>query len=175
MNAYQELRHEKDVFMQQHAHSPLSAGQKAAFSGLTYYPVDVGLRFVVEPEEFAEKAVVTMQTNTGELRRYERWGRVHFSVDGEAASLTLFETEHGFFVPFTDATSGAETYGAGRYLEPIEASDGRIVVDFNQAYNPYCVYAYRYSCPIPPAENRLKVAIHAGEKLPEGGWAGMIE
>lgn len=175
MDAYQEFRREKDAFMKRHAQSPLSVAQKAAFTGLTYYPVDAALRFVVAPEEFAEKDVVTMQTNTGELRRYKRWGRVHFVVDGETASLTLFETENGFFVPFTDATSGAETYGAGRYLEPIEASDGRIVVDFNQAYNPYCVYSYQYSCPIPPAENRLEVAIRAGEKLPEGEWAGMME
>jgi uncharacterized protein (DUF1684 family) len=70
----------------------------------------------------------------------------------------------GYFLPFADATSPQETYGAGRYLEPEEVSPGILHVDFNLAYNPFCAYNERWSCPIPPHENRLKVRIEAGEK-----------
>jgi len=71
-----------------------------------------------------------------------------------------------------DAGAGVETYPAGRYLEPERLDDGRFHVDFNQAYNPYCAYNDAWNCPITPAENRLKVAIRAGEKLPQGAWVG---
>ena len=88
-------------------------------------------------------------------------------VDGEAVSLTVYRGGYGdeFFLPFADATTGRETYGAGRYLEVAVQEDGMHLVDFNHAYNPYCAYNPRWSCPIPPVENRLKVPIRAGEKL----------
>jgi uncharacterized protein (DUF1684 family) len=107
-----------------------------------------------------------MQTSTGDVRSYLRWGRVHFSVDDQPAELTLFYSpESGyFFLPFMDATSGQETYGAGRYLEPHMVDETRVQIDFNLAYSPFCAYNENYSCPIPPAENRLKVRIEAGEK-----------
>ena len=69
------------------------------------------------------------------------------------------------FLPFADATSGVETYGAGRYLEPEALPDGRMSVDFNYAYNPYCAYNERWSCPITPAENRIDVPIRGGERI----------
>jgi uncharacterized protein len=75
-----------------------------------------------------------------------------------------------FFVPFMDATSGTETYAAGRYIEAELDANGNIMIDFNEAYNPYCAYSPRWSCPIPPVENRLKVPLRAGEKSPEGSW-----
>ncbi len=77
----------------------------------------------------------------------------------------MYRNEHGFFLPFADALAGDETYGAGRYLEPEPAGDDRLLIDFNLAYNPYCAYNPNWSCPITPAENRLKVAIRAGEKV----------
>ena len=79
--------------------------------------------------------------------------------------MTVYRNEYGLFLPFVDALAGHETYGAGRYLEPEEAAGKRVHVDFNLAYNPYCAYNERWSCPITPAENRLKVAIRAGEKI----------
>lgn len=84
--------------------------------------------------------------------------------------LTLFASDHGFFLPFVDSLRGEETYGAGRYLEPEEGPDGRFHIDFNLAYNPYCAYNENWSCPLTPFENRLNVPIRAGEKLPAGDW-----
>ena len=82
------------------------------------------------------------------------------------AQLAIYKgkEQEDLFLPFRDATSGNETYGAGRYLEPEELSTGEIVVDFNLAYNPFCAYSENYSCPLPPFENHLKVPIRAGEK-----------
>jgi uncharacterized protein (DUF1684 family) len=91
-------------------------------------------------------------------------------VDGEEVRLTIYEADYGFFLPFADANAGSETYSAGRYLEPEYLGDNRFHVDLNQAYNPYCAYSPDWSCPITPPENRLKVAIRAGEKLPTGTW-----
>ena len=80
-------------------------------------------------------------------------------------TLTLYHNENGYFLPFADSQAGIETYGAGRYLEPKRLPDGRFASDFNLAYNPYCAYNDRWSCPITPAENRIKVPIRAGEKV----------
>ncbi len=91
---------------------------------------------------------------------------MRFRVDGAEAALTVYrDLEQGaLFVPFRDATSGMESYGAGRYLEPEPAPGGRLHVDFNYAYNPYCAYNDAWSCPLPPAENTLRVPIRAGER-----------
>ena len=107
-----------------------------------------------------------MQTSTGDEQSYYRLGTVEFEVEGQPARLAVYKSaQHDeLFLPFRDATSGKETYGAGRYLEPVESSDGKLLVDFNLAYNPYCAYSEHYSCPLPPLENWLKVPIRAGEK-----------
>ena len=79
--------------------------------------------------------------------------------------LTVFASGYGFFLPFVDNLAGSETYPAGRYLEPEPLPDGKYLIDFNQAYNPYCAYNEHWSCPLTPFENRLKVPIRAGEKI----------
>ena len=89
---------------------------------------------------------------------------------GVQGRLTIYRAANYFFLPFVDANARTETYGAGRYLEPEQLADNRFHVDFNQAYNPYCAYNDRWNCPITPAENRLSVAIPAGEMLPSGEW-----
>ncbi len=185
MNSLVEQRRQKDAFFKTNPYSPLLPEQQARFDHLTYYEPDPALEFDLTPEEFAEKDNIRMQTSTGDTRYYQRWGKVRFQVDGQDAELTLFYApgDSTFFVPFMDATSGKETYGAGRYLDLERSPDGRVHVDFNEAYNPYCAYneplalaaaAGReprvWSCPIPPKENRLKVPIRAGEKKPEGDW-----
>ncbi len=111
-----------------------------------------------------------IQTTTGEVRQYRRFGRFTFVVEGQAAALTIYKADFGFFLPFVDAGAGTETYPAGRYLEPEHLGDNHFQVDFNQAYNPYCAFGPAWSCPITPAENRLKVAIRAGEMIPVGDW-----
>lgn len=106
-----------------------------------------------------------MPTSTGDERLYTRYGRFEWSVDGQAAALTIYLGAHGFFLPFVDALAGAQTYEAGRYLEPEQIDERTFVIDFNLAYNPYCAYNERWSCPLTPFENRLSVPIRAGEKL----------
>ena len=146
-------------------HSPLSKEQKRAFKGLKYYPENLALRLDAKVEPFPEHVHVQMQTSTGGMQDYIKYGTFRFQVDGQPAELTVYVSEDGSaFVPFADATSGTETYGAGRYLELEHHGGNRFHVDFNQAYNPWCAYSPEFSCPIPPRENRLQVPIRAGEK-----------
>jgi hypothetical protein len=88
-------------------------------------------------------------------------------VNGQEVTLQVYESEDNpgeYFLPFLDATAPLETYGGGRYLEPERVGEDKLLVDFNLAYNPWCVYGDEWSCPFPPAENRLNVRIEAGEK-----------
>ncbi len=164
MNALATFRAQKDAFFETDHHSPLRPEQKQDFEGLKYFDENPALRFELDLELLDPIEHVLIQTNTGDVQTYERFGRIHFTVNEEPAQLTVFRNEHGYFLPFADALAGDETYGAGRYLEPEETEDGRLWVDFNLAYNPYCAYNESWSCPITPAENRLKVPIRAGEK-----------
>jgi uncharacterized protein (DUF1684 family) len=166
MSALDDFRTEKDAFFRDDPHSPLRPDQRRAFEGLRYYPEDPDLVFDLVPEAFEEPEVVTMQTSTGDEQTYLRWARLTFEVEGRTVGLTVFRDEHGgYFLPFTDAGRGTETYGAGRYLEPEETAADRLRVDFNYAYNPYCAYDDAWSCPLPPAENHLPVHIRAGEMV----------
>jgi len=164
MSDLERFRREKDEFFRTSPYSPLTEYQQALFNGLHYFPANPSLDLVVEVEEFPEKTTIQIQTSTGDIQAYERYGLVRFQVDGLEAALTLYHNENGYFLPFADSQAGIETYGAGRYLEPERLPDGKFALDFNLAYNPYCAYNDRWSCPITPAENRIKVPIRAGEK-----------
>ena len=170
MTELEHFRKSKDAFFASHPQSPLTREQKRHFDGLVYFPENPDLDLEVTVEEFPEQETITMQTSTGDIQEYRRYGQFTFEVDGEQARLTIYASPHGFFLPFVDSLAGTETYGAGRYLDPSVLPDGRFQVDFNQAYNPYCAYNELFSCPLTPFENRLKVPIRAGEKLPEGDW-----
>jgi uncharacterized protein len=165
MNELKEFRAGKDRFFAADPDSPLTHEQKHTFKGLRYFPENLALRLELAVEEFPEKEMVKMQTTTGGVQTYTRFGRIRFSVEGQEVALTVFASEDGYFLPFADGLAGTETYGAGRYLELEPAAKGRLLVDFNYAYNPYCAYNETWSCPITPAENRLKVPIRAGEKV----------
>jgi uncharacterized protein len=165
MTKLEQFRAQKDQFFKAHPQSPLSAEQQQTFQGLRYFPENPALRLVVPVEPFAQADTIEMQTSTGDTRSYVRYGRVRFQVDGQDAALTLYADGDMLFLPFADALAGVETYGAGRYLEPERLSDGRVLIDFNLAYNPYCAYNDDWSCPITPLENRLKVPIRAGEQM----------
>jgi uncharacterized protein len=168
MTELEEFRAEKDEIFKSHPQSPLTAKQKKAFTGLNYFPEEESLRLEVQVELLNDDRPIQMQTTTGGVQVYYRHGRFKFPVDGETADLTIYRSEHGYFLPFVDSLAGEETYPAGRYLEPEELPGGRFLVDFNIAYNPYCAYNEAWSCPITPAENRLKVPIRAGEKIFHG-------
>ena len=148
------------------------------FEGLPYFAVDPALRFedlALEPYAGDEPSSFQIPTSDGQLRPAHRAGT--FTVEHESAPrrLTAYVLDGGgsesLFVPFLDATSGHETYGAGRYLDLEPELDGTYVLDFNLAYHPYCVYAESYSCPLTPAENRLPIRIEAGERLPQDAGA----
>jgi uncharacterized protein (DUF1684 family) len=165
MSELDHFRKQKDEFFLHSHHSPLTSDQKVSFKGLKYFPENSALDLEIEIERFPQEGIVQIQTNTGDVQTYERHGRFKFEIDGVEAELTVYTNEHGFFLPFADALADQETYGAGRYLEPTPLPGGRLHIDFNLAYNPYCAYNANYSCPITPAENRLKVPIRAGEKV----------
>lgn len=170
MSQLDEFRKMKDEFFKQEPDSPLSPKQREAFTGLEYFPENPALRLELDIQPYPEKSVIQMQTSTGEIQNHTRYGQIRFTVEGQEVALTIYKDPHGYFLPFADSLAGAETYGAGRYLEPEPHGKNRVLVDFNLAYNPYCAYNDLYSCPLTPFENRLKVPIRAGEKLPSGDW-----
>lgn len=166
MNQLDAFRAAKDRFFTEHPQSPLTDEQRERFAGLHYFPERPELRLVLPVEPLVEVAPIVMQTSTGDSRSYRRLGRLRFNVDDHEMALTLFADEAGgLFLPFADALAGSETYGARRYLEPEQLADGRVLIDFNLAYNPSCAYNEDWSCPITPPENRLLIAIRAGERL----------
>ena len=156
----------KDRSLKTDPQSPLIAEQKASFTGLRYFPENPALRFELPLTPDPDMPVVEMITNMGLERAFSRIGSFEFSVDGRQQRLYLYQDEEAgyLFMPFTDGTTGTETYGAGRYLEVEDLGNGAFLVDFNLAYNPYCAYNEYWSCPIPPQENRLTAPIEAGEK-----------
>ena len=168
MNELEDFRAEKDDFFRHHPQSPLTPEQKRGFKGLNYFPESEALRLEVQVEPLNDPKSMLMQTSTGGAQEYTRFGKFRFQVDGQSAELTIYESDHGYFLPFVDSLAGSETYPAGRYLEPEPLPGNRFLVDFNISYNPYCAYNEMWSCPITPAENRLKVPVRAGEKLFEG-------
>lgn len=165
MKEIEQFRQDKDEFFQHSPHSPLTAEQQENFDGLKYFEPNSALDLEVEVEEFDDKQTIQMQTTTGGLQEYQRFGRFEVEVDGETATLTLYHNENGYFLPFVDALAGEETYPAGRYMEPEQVGEDRFHIDFNYAYNPYCAYNEQWSCPITPAENRIDLPIRAGEKI----------
>jgi uncharacterized protein (DUF1684 family) len=172
----QAFRQEKDAQFRSMSNkeSPIPAAARASFPGLVYFPVDLMYRvpasLALQPSR--DPQVFVIQTSGREKeRRMPKVGTLSFSLQGVPYKLVAFADEGSvsrLFLPFGDLTNGVETYGGGRYLEIDLTASGVYDLDFNRASNPYCVYNSTYDCPIPPRENRLPVAIRAGEKLPAG-------
>jgi uncharacterized protein (DUF1684 family) len=166
----QKERKDKNDFMRSSEESPFVVG-KLKFDSLRYFPADLKYRINASLEPIQNKKVVTLPASDGAEAQYKEYAHAVFSLDGVECKLLILEifdmgpTSGTLFLAFADETSADETYGAGRYLEvrrvPGAAS---ILLDFNKAYNPYCAYVDSFSCPFPPKENMLKVAIRAGEK-----------
>ncbi|MGD9714432.1 MAG: DUF1684 domain-containing protein [Thermomicrobiales bacterium] len=171
MSALTDFRADKDRFFADDPQSPLTPDQRRDFAGLAYYMENPELRFNVRPDLLDDPTPVQLALSTGEAVEYIRWGHVSFEVEGKQVSLTVFRAAEDdyLFLPFKDTTSDADTYGAGRYLEPEIDPSGSLILDFNYAYNPYCAYNENWSCPLTPAENVFDVAIAAGEKRFPGG------
>ena len=172
------FRRERYELFRRHPQSPLSREALERFGGPRYFDYDPALRHALTVDHDVEPKVTEMELQEDGLVRLQRFGKVRFPVDGTEAELSLFWISGyggGILLPFRDATCGNETYGGGRYvLDTIKHADlgsenGRLVVDFNFAYNPSCAYDARWHCPLAPPENYLKVEIRAGEKSYPGG------
>jgi len=164
------IRAAKDESFKSDSDSPVPADKKATLIPLAYFPIDESYAVPASLEPAAERTRIQVPTSIGKMREIERIGTLKFSLKGQSLKLTAFfdlESKElkRLFVPFTDLTSGAETYPAGRYMELDPTPTGIYVVDFNIAYHPYCYYSPEYDCPLPPKENRLEVPIRAGEKM----------
>ena len=168
------LRREKDQFFKASPQSPLSLDQQDAFTGLSYYEPNPALELVVPVEPLPpDDNEIVIETTTGDKRHYRRYGRFHFEVDGQDARIDDLRCAARLF-PAVCGRQSRERNLCRRALPRAGRAGGRPVsLDFNLAYNPYCAYGDGWSCPITPAENRLKVAIRAGEKNPAGKWVGI--
>ncbi|HZY44267.1 MAG TPA: DUF1684 domain-containing protein [Anaerolineae bacterium] len=166
MSSLTEFRRQKDVFFKTDPQSPLMPDQRTNFDSLRYFPENPQLRITTKVEESSDQQIVPMITSTGAVKEYYKYGQFSFEVDGQTATLQVYQDADRtyFFLPFVDATAPEETYGAGRYLDLEPEHGNTFVIDFNYAYNPYCAYNENWNCPIPPRENRLAVRIEAGEK-----------
>jgi uncharacterized protein len=162
----------RDDLFRSHPQSPLPEEARARFGSLEYFPYDPELRVLAEVEA-AEPESVIVAGSSGSTVQFTRFGRAGFEVAGEPCRLELYWLEGyggGIFVPFGDETNGGETYGPGRYvLDSVKGADlgmegGRLVLDFNFAYNPSCSYDPRWACPLCPPPNRLSLPIRAGER-----------
>jgi len=160
-------RDETNDFMKNHADSPLPDSIKGNFSGLNFFKPNPEFRISATLETIPGHPVISMATSDGETRQYRKYAYAYFELAGVENRLTLLEPadedSETLFLPFGDLTNGAETYGGGRYLDLKSTGKSNITIDFNLAYNPFCVFSIDYSCPLPPAENRLSIAIRAGE------------
>ena len=155
------------------AGSPLSKAEKSRFKGLNYYPVKEEFKVLAVVRLVERKQPVFIPTTTGESKKYIPYAYAAFELKGRKERVLLYqdweeENPNRLSLMFADATSGEATYGGGRYIDVTKGSGNTIVIDFNMAYNPFCHFNETYSCPIPPRENLLEMAIEAGEKLYKG-------
>ncbi len=154
--------------------SPLSAKAKKIFKGIHFYPFNakyvVNAKFVRTPHE----KPFQMSTSSGMRKTYVKYAEVFFTINGKQYKLNVYQSQDllqsaeykdYLFIPFTDATSGNETYEGGRYIDLSITNSDHILINFNKAYHPYCAYTDGYNCPVPPAENTLPIKIEAGVRF----------
>lgn len=153
--------------------SPLTAKEIRKFNGLDFYPVDSSYRVVARLEILQNQQPFTMPTSNDQLKVFVKYAIARFELAGTEVEFPLYqglqlqqseEYKDYLFAPFTDETSGFETYGGGRYIDLRIPEGDTLIIDFNKAYNPSCAYSPNYSCPIPPRENDLALEIKAGVK-----------
>lgn len=163
------FREKRDRFFKEDPQSPLKERDRKKFSGLIYYTVDLKYAMTGFIEKYPTQPkplYVTLPTNKEAGRKYVKVGRFKFKWEGKEYALQIYRplASDELFLPFKDRTSGVETYEKGRYLYIEPMPGGRVLIDFNRAYNPFCQFNEKYTCPFAPEENRLDIAIRAGEK-----------
>jgi uncharacterized protein len=148
---------------------PIPDGRKAELLPLAYFPIDPEYDVPASLEPTDDPTILEVPTSAGTPRKMRKAGTLVFSLKGQPLRITAFHDlttpANHLSVMFSDLTSGTETYAAGRYLDLDQNATGFYDLDFNRAYNPYCYYNAGYECPYPPAENRLKIPIRAGERM----------
>jgi uncharacterized protein (DUF1684 family) len=164
-----QARAQKDAAFRTAPTSPIPVAQRAAFGGLRYFKPDAAYRVVARLKRATTPTPLPLALTGGSADAYARWGTAEFELGGQPQKLTLLQKQgetQSLFVPFTDPTNGQQTYGGGRFLDlPVPAAEAsEITLDFNAAYSPFCAYNHEYSCPRPPADNRLTVPVLAGEQ-----------
>ncbi len=180
----QENKHQKEVLKFQNKlnkefsnreSSPLTEEDRKDFKSLDFFPVDSTFRVVAQLKRMENSKPFKMRTTTDRLPIYKIFASATFDLKGKTYVLHIYQNQKliltpdykdYLFLPFTDDSNGDTTYGGGRYLDlDLEDMQGEtIVIDFNKAYNPYCAYNEKYSCPIPPAANNLNLKVEAGVK-----------
>ncbi|WP_422350774.1 DUF1684 domain-containing protein [Flagellimonas sp.] len=169
-----EYQNELNDFYSDEEKSPLTQKDLKKFKGHDFFPIDENFKVVATFERAVNAVPFLMKTTTDRLPTYKVYGVATFQLNGQTLKLNIYqnhrlrETEkykNHLFLPFTDLTNGNETYGGGRFIDMEIPEGDTIVIDFNKAYNPYCAYNKKYSCPIPPKENNLPVHINAGIKI----------
>jgi uncharacterized protein len=166
----EEDRKDTDRFMRTSSESPFAKNPKE-FTGLKYFVPNTKYKIIANLTPITDKKMIVLGTSDGKEQRLVEYAYAEFKLDDVENKLLILEsidmgpTRGTLFLAFGDKTSGDETYGGGRYLD-VKKTPGSttITLDFNKAYNPYCAYNDTYSCPLPPPENLLNVAIQAGEK-----------
>jgi hypothetical protein len=173
-HALAHMREDKDRWLNMSHESPIPHEERGAFRGLAYFPVDEKYRVTARKVRDPAARRVVLATSAGVPREMVQYATLEFQLEGAKVKLWAFKAvpqrghshhDRMLFIPFCDATSGKESYGAARYLDVEEAEGDEQPLDFNLAYNPYCAYdAEHFVCPFPPRENHLAVAVRAGEK-----------
>lgn len=163
------FREKKDRFFKEDAHSPLNESDRKKFKGLIYYPIDLKYSMIGSIEKYPTEpkpTYIILPTNKEVGRKYVKYGRFKFKREGKENVLQIYRPLGGgeLFLPFKDRTSGTETYPRGRYLYIESMLGGKVLIDFNRAYNPFCEYNEKYTCPLAPEENWLEIDLRAGEK-----------
>jgi len=166
-------RAEKNLEFLDPKQTPLPPEEIENFKGLKYFPVNPVYKVTATFQRFDMPVTFRMKTTTERQPEYRTFAKITFKLMDTTLSLNVYQNveltlkpgfEDYLFVPFTDETSADESYGGGRFLDLHQPASSTIEIDFNKAYNPYCAYNHKYSCPIPPAENHLPLQIKAGEK-----------
>lgn len=157
------------------SHSPLQKKDLKDFDGLDFYPISEEYYVKARFEKLENSLPFEMKTSTERLPKFRIYAILYFTLNDVECQLNVYQSvnfgdknsfDDYLFLPFSDLTSGDETYIGGRYLDMKIPEEGatHVFINFNKAYNPYCAYNYKYSCPLVPLENDLKVAIKAGVK-----------
>lgn len=162
-----QKRKDKEEFFRTSTESPFK--DKTGFKSLTYFNPDPDYRVSARLEPFADKKKSIVRMTDGSEEVYENYAHAVFTLQDELCRLLVLKHGNTLSILFKDQTSGKETYGGGRYIDLTtdDAKENRLLIDFNEAYNPYCAYNHEYACPLPPAENTLPIAVRAGEKYTE--------